>query len=68
MDEKKLKELFSLIAQLKPHEWSQLKRYVDKKYSSKQSSTPMPNLEELREYSSMDFPCIKNRQSECDKD
>lgn len=63
-----LEELLKLISQLKPYEWNRLKAFVDKKYSSKQDKTLMPSLEELKEYSNLDFPSIKNQQFECGKD
>ena len=43
--------------------------YVQKKYSSKQASVPMPSMEELSDYSAnLDFPGLMKSQSECDKD
>ena len=64
-----LDALLSLISKLKPNEWNQIVLYVQKKYSSKQASVPMPSLEELRKYSvSYDFPGLVETLSECDKD
>lgn len=60
--------LLKHISMLKPYEWERLKIYVDKKYSSKQASTPMPSIEELRNYSDFDFPNIKFQQPVRDKD
>lgn len=68
MNENLLHEAFKIISQLKPYEWQQLKNYVDKKYSSKQAVVPMPDLEELKDYTSFDFPSVRNQQSECDID
>lgn len=68
MERNVLNNLLAIVSTLKPHEWQQFKNYVDKKYSSKQSVTPMPSLEELKDYSNFDFPSVKNQQSECDKD
>lgn len=61
LNSKLLEELFSIISKLKPYEWQRVKTYVDKKYSSKQASVPMPSLEEFQDYSNLDFPGIKNQ-------
>lgn len=69
MGKDELDALLSLISKLKPNEWNQIVLYVQKKYSSKQASVPMPSLEELRKYSvSYDFPGLVETLSECDKD
>lgn len=69
MRKDELDTLLSLISKLKPNEWNQIVLYVQKKYSSKKASVPMPSLEELRDYSvSYDFPGLMKSQSECDKD
>lgn len=69
MRKDELDVLLSLISKLKPNEWNQIVLYVQKKYSSKQASVPMPSLEELRKYSvSYDFPGLVETLSECDKD
>lgn len=69
MGKDELDALLSLISKLKPNEWNQIVLYVQKKYSSKQASVPMPSLEELRKYSvSYDFPGFVETLSECDKD
>lgn len=69
MRKDELDTLLSMISKLKPNEWNQIVLYVQKKYSSKQASVPMPSLEELRKYSvSYDFPGLVETLSECDKD
>lgn len=68
MEKKLLDNLLGIVSTLKPYEWEQFKNYVDKKYSSKQSATPMPSLEELCDYSNFDFPGIRNQQFECGRD
>lgn len=69
MRKDELDALLSLISKLKPNEWNQIVLYVQKKYSSKQASVPMPSLEELRKYSvSYDFPGLVETLSERDKD
>lgn len=63
MRKDELDTLLSMISKLKPHEWNQIVHYVQKKYSSKQASVPMPSLEELRKYSvSYDFPGLVKDQ------
>lgn len=69
MRKDELDTLLSMISKLKPHEWKQIVHYVQKKYSSKQASVPMPSMEELSDYSAnLDFPGLMKSQSECDKD
>ena len=69
MRKDELDTLLSLISKLKPNEWTQIVLYVQKKYSSKQASVPMPSMEELSDYSAnLDFPGLMKSQSECDKD
>ena len=68
MERKVLESLLATVSTLKPYEWHRFKNYIDKKYSSKQSATPMPSLEELKDYSDFDFPGVKNQQSEYDMD
>lgn len=69
MRKDELDTLLSMISKLKPHEWNQIVHYVQKKYSSKQASVPMPSMEELSDYSAnLDFPGLMKSQSECDKD
>lgn len=69
MRKEELDTLLSMISKLKPHEWNQIVHYVQKKYSSKQASVPMPSMEELSDYSAnLDFPGLMKSQSECDKD
>lgn len=69
MRKDELDTLLSLISKLKPNEWNQIVLYVQRKYSSKQASVPMPSLEELSDYSaSCDFPGLKKSLLECDKD
>lgn len=69
MRKDELDTLLSLISKLKPNEWNQIVLYVQKKYSSKQASVPMPSVEELSDYSvSYDFPGLKKSLSERDKD
>ena len=68
MEKNVLNNLLAIVSTLKPYEWQQFKNYVDKKYSSKQDVTPMPSIEELKDYSSFDFPNVNNQQSECDKE
>ncbi len=63
MRKDELDTLLSLISKLKPNEWTQIVLYVQKKYSSKQASVPMPSVEELRDYSvSYDFPGLEKSQ------
>ena len=69
MRKDELDTLLGMISKLKPNEWNQIVLYVQKKYSSKQASVPMPSLEELRKYSvSYDFPGLVETLSERDKD
>lgn len=69
MRKDELDTLLSLISKLKPNEWTQIVLYVQKKYSSKQASVPMPSMEELSDYSAnLDFPGLMKSQSERDKD
>lgn len=63
MRKDELDTLLGLISKLKPNEWNQIVLYVQKKYSSKQASVPMPSLEELSDYSaSCDFPGLEEEQ------
>lgn len=65
MRKEELDTLLSMISKLKPHEWNQIVHYVQKKYSSKQASVPMPSMEELSDYSAnLDFPGLMKSQSE----
>ena len=65
MRKDELDTLLSLISKLKPNEWTQIVLYVQKKYSSKQASVPMPSMEELSDYSAnLDFPGLMKSQSE----
>ena len=69
MRKDELDTLLGLISKLKPNEWDQIVLYVQRKYSSKKASVPMPSLEELRKYSvSCDFPGLVTTLSERDKD
>lgn len=63
MRKDELDTLLSMISKLKPHEWNQIVHYVQKKYSSKQASVPMPSMEELSDYSAnLDFPGLVKDQ------
>ena len=68
MNKETLQRLFELVSQLKPYEWYQFKAYVDARYEVKKADTPMPSVKELQNYSSFDFPSIRNQQLECGKD
>ena len=69
MRKDELDTLLGMISKLKPNEWDQIVLYVQRKYSSKKASVPMPSLEELSDYSAnFDFPGLVKSQSECDKD
>ncbi len=63
MRKDELDTLLGLISKLKPNEWTQIVLYVQKKYSSKQASVPMPSVEELSDYSVIyDFPGLEKSQ------
>ena len=69
MRKDELDTLLSLISKLKPNEWDQIVLYVQRKYSTKKASGPMPSLEELRKYSvNDDVPGRVETLSERDKD